>query len=79
MIQTNGNDDARILVLLYKLDMIQQHINQRLEVVDPVTRSELEFVLNMLRRYEDVPGNYIPPATLIDHPEEEGANNNETL
>lgn len=66
-------------MLLYKLDMIQQHIKQRLDVVDPVTKSELEFVLNMSRRYEDVPGNYIPPATLIDHPEEKGADNHETL
>lgn len=50
--------NAKVLVLLYKLDKIRAHINNRLDVVDPVTKSELEFILNMIEKFEDVPKGY---------------------
>lgn len=51
-------NNAKTLVLLYKLDKIRNHIENRMEVVDPMTRSELQFILNMIHKFEDVPEDY---------------------
>ena len=65
MLKLNGPVDsvvpesnAKTLVLLYKLDKIRNHIESRIEVVDPITKSELQFILNMIHKFEVVPENY---------------------
>lgn len=74
MLMLNSNDlvdsavpenSAKTLVLLYKLDKIRNHIENRLEVVDPLTRSELEFILNMIHKFEEVPENFKTSKPLV--------------
>ena len=42
-------------VLLYKLDKLRNHINSRIPLVNPQTKGEMEFMLKMIERFEDVP------------------------
>ena len=39
---------SEVRVLTYKLDKIRTHIQNRLDVVDDITKSELEFILIIL-------------------------------
>ena len=49
---------SEVRVLTYKLDKIRNHIQNRLEVVDDITKCELEFILNMISEFEVVPASY---------------------
>lgn len=49
---------SEVRVLTYKLDKIRTHIQNRLDVVDDITKSELEFILNMISKFEVVPADY---------------------
>ena len=49
---------AQVQVLTFKLDCIRQHIERRMSVVDAVTQSELQYILDMIQRYEHVPASW---------------------
>ena len=49
---------SEVRVLTYKLDKIRTHIQNRLDVVDDITKSELEFILNLISKFEVVPADY---------------------
>lgn len=46
---------AEIRVLEFKLDNIRTFINRRKEIVDPIVKSELENILELISKYETVP------------------------
>lgn len=46
--------DAELLCLQHKLSAIRKHIENRLEVVDPMVKAELSIILNIISRYEVV-------------------------
>lgn len=69
---------AEATVLYHKLDRIRSHIRTRLEVVDPVTAAELNYILNMIEEWEYVPSNWTlsEPIVPIKNRKVEGGNNN---
>lgn len=65
---------AEVTVLYYKLDKIRNHIRARKEAeVDSVVSAELNFILNMIESYEEVPSGWKlsePIVPLNNQPEE---------
>ena len=49
---------AEIRVLEFKLDSIRTFINRRKEIVDPIVKSELENILELISKYETVPADW---------------------
>lgn len=49
---------AEIRVLEFKLDNIRTFINRRKEIVDPIVKSELENILELISKYEVVPADW---------------------
>ena len=49
---------AEIRVLEFKLDSIRTFINRRKEIVDPIVKSELENILELISKYEIVPADW---------------------
>ena len=49
---------AEIRVLEFKLDNIRTFINRRKEIVDPIVKSELENILELISKYEIVPADW---------------------
>ena len=49
---------AEIRVLEFKLDSISTFINRRKEIVDPIVKSELENILELISKYEIVPADW---------------------
>lgn len=49
---------AEIRVLEFKLDSIRTFINRRKEIVDPIVKSELENILELISKYETVPTDW---------------------
>ena len=49
---------AEIRVLEFKLDNIRTFVNRRKEIVDPIVKSELENILELISKYEIVPADW---------------------
>ena len=50
---------AEVKVLEFKLNRIRQRLEERIKIVDPITKVELQYVLDMISTYEQVPVNWI--------------------
>jgi hypothetical protein len=46
---------AEIKVLEFKLDKIRTRLEERIKIADPITKAELQYVLDMISTYETVP------------------------
>lgn len=64
---------AEVKILEYKLDRIRKHLNNRINIVDPVTKAELSAILGIICEYEIVPAgwNLETPLVPIQNNEEE--------
>ena len=60
---------AEVKILSYKLDKIRAHINNRLEIVDPITKNELQAILGFISLYEIVPSDWEISEPLVNIPE----------
>ena len=49
---------AEIRVLEFKLDNIRTFVNRIKEIVDPIVKSELENILELISKYEIVPADW---------------------
>ena len=49
---------AETKVLEFKLDKIRTRLEERIKIVDPVTKVELQYVLDMISIYEMVPAGW---------------------
>lgn len=59
-------------ILEYKLDKIRNFIESRINIVDSVTKNELNVILNMIKQYEHVDSTFELSKPLIENiPEEE--------
>ena len=46
---------AETKVLEFKLNKIRTRIEERVKIVDPITKVELQYILDMISTYETVP------------------------
>lgn len=46
---------AETTVLEFKLDKIRTRLEERIKIADPITKAELQYVLDMISKYEIVP------------------------
>lgn len=49
---------AEKTVLEFKLDRIRTRLEERVKIADPITKAELQYVLDMISVYEIVPVNW---------------------
>ncbi len=49
---------AETKVLEYKLDKIRTRLEERIKIADPITKAELQYVLDMISTYEIVPAGW---------------------
>lgn len=49
---------AETRVLEFKLDKIRTRLEERIKIVDPITKIELQYVLDMISVYEIVPAGW---------------------
>lgn len=62
---------AESKILSYKLDKIRNHINSRIPYVDPVVKTELNVILDIIKAYEFVPQNWELTKPLVEIKEKE--------
>lgn len=67
--------NAEKIILEYKLDKIRKFIENRLTIVDSITKNELTVILNMIKQYEKVPQNFELTKPLVENISEEDHNN----
>ena len=60
------NYQAENKVLLYKLERILNHIDNRLQLVDPITKNELKSIRNIVTTYETVPSDWSMSSKFAD-------------
>ena len=51
-------NQAERIVLEFKLDKIRARLEERIKIVDPITKAELQYILNMISTYEIVPAGW---------------------
>lgn len=49
---------AETKVLEYKLDKIRTRLEERIKIADPITKAELQYILDMISTYETVPAGW---------------------
>lgn len=49
---------AETTVLEFKLDKIRTRLEERIKIADPITKAELQYVLDMISTYEFVPAGW---------------------
>ena len=49
---------AETTVLEFKIDAIRTRLEERIKIADPITKAELQYVLNMISKYEIVPAGW---------------------
>ena len=49
---------AEKTVLEFKLDRIRTRLEERIKIADPITKVELQYILDMISVYETVPVNW---------------------
>jgi len=49
---------ADVNVLNYKLDSIRNHCRKRLETIEGQSQGEIEFVLKLISKWEEVPAGW---------------------
>ena len=49
---------AETKVLEFKLDKIRTRLEERIKIADPITKAELQYVLDMISTYEIVPAGW---------------------
>jgi hypothetical protein len=54
----------------YKLDKIRKKLEERIKIVDPITKVELQVILSMISEYESVPVNWKLETPLVPLKEE---------
>lgn len=67
--------EAENKVLEYKLDKIRNFIESRLNIVDSITKNELNIILDMIKQYEQVPNNFKLEKPIVDNIPEEDFDN----
>lgn len=67
--------NAEKIILEYKLDKIRKFIENRLTIVDSITKNELTVILDMIKQYEKVPQNFELTKPLVENISEEDHNN----
>ena len=67
--------EAEKKVLEYKLDKIRNFIESRLNIVDSITKNELNIILDMIKQYEQVPNNFKLEKPIVDSIPEEDFDN----
>ena len=50
---------AETTVLEFKLDRIRTRLEERIKIADPITKAELQYVLDMISTYEIVPVGWV--------------------
>ena len=50
---------AETKVLEYKLNCIRQRLEERIKIVDSITKAELQYILAMIAKYENVPAGWV--------------------
>lgn len=61
---------AELKILEFKLDKIRKRLEERISIVDPVTKQELQVILNMIEEFEEVPINWTLQKPLVPLNEE---------
>ena len=56
-------------ILAYKLDKIRNYIHNRMEMVDPITKNELNIILTFISNYEHVDTDWTLTNALVNIPE----------
>ena len=56
---------AETKVLEFKLDKIRTRLEERIKIADPITKAELQYLLDMISVYEIVPPNWILEKPLV--------------
>ena len=51
-------NQAERTVLEFKLNKIRTRLEERIKIVDPITKVELQYILNMISTYEIVPAGW---------------------
>lgn len=49
---------AETKVLEFKLNKIRTRLEERIKIVDPITKVELQYILDMISTYETVPAGW---------------------
>lgn len=49
---------AETKILEFKLDKIRTRLEERIQIVEPITKAELQYILDMISKYENVPCNW---------------------
>lgn len=62
---------AETRILEFKLDKIRNHINSRLNIVDPICRNELSIIMSLIEKYEVVPADWKLETSLVTNIEGE--------
>lgn len=66
MIENYIQTGAEKTVLEYKLNRIREYIDNRKNIVDPITKVEFEIILNMIATYEEVPNEWTLDVPLVN-------------
>lgn len=66
MIENYIQTGAEKTVLEYKLNRIREYIDNRKNIVDPITKVEFEIILNMIAAYEEVPNKWTLDVPLVN-------------
>ena len=51
-------NQAERTVLEFKLNNIRTRLEERIKIADPITKAELQYILNMISKYEIVPAGW---------------------
>lgn len=62
---------AEATVLEFKLDRIRKRIEDRIGIVDPITKVELQVLLSMIAEYETIPAGWSLERPLVPANDEE--------
>lgn len=62
---------AETKVLEFKLDKIRTRLEERIKIADPITKAELQYVLDMISKYEVVPAGWTLEKSFVEEVGEE--------
>lgn len=62
---------AESKILAYKLDKIRKYVEERIPYVDPIVKTELNVISDMIRKYEYVPNGWELTKPLVEIKENE--------